>query len=101
VSIAFVQSLKSSWNDLASSPPGKRFQNRYEKKQQDGQSRGRVVKLVAAGLLLAIGIVLLVVPGPGSLVIVLGAALLAEESKRVARGLDEMEVKVRRLFRRN
>jgi hypothetical protein len=100
MSVSFVQSLKNHWRELADSPPGKRFQSRYEKKQRDGRSNGRTLKLVAAALLIAAGIVLLVVPGPGSVLIVLGAALLAEESPRIARGLDWMEMRIRRLFRR-
>jgi hypothetical protein len=101
MSVSFVQSIKNNWRELADGPPGKRFQKRYEKKQRESRSAGaRTLKLVAAVLLIAVGIVLLVVPGPGSLLIVVGAALLAEESSRLARGLDWTEMRVRRLFRR-
>ena len=101
MSTSFIQSLKKDWRALASSPPGQRFQHRYEKKQRQGRSRGRTLKLFLAVLLIAVGIVLLVVPGPGSVLIVLGAALLAEESSRVARGLDWTEMRIRRLLRRH
>jgi hypothetical protein len=100
MSVSLVQSLKKNWRELADSKPGKRFQNRYEKEQRGGGSGGRTIKLVVAGLLIAVGVVLLVVPGPGSVFIVLGAALLAEESLSVARALDWTEMKIRRLFRR-
>jgi hypothetical protein len=66
----------------------------------DGPGHGRVLKAVAAVLLIALGIALLVLPGPGSVFIVVGAALLAEESSHVARSLDWTEMKIRRLFRR-
>jgi hypothetical protein len=41
--------------------------------------------------------VLLVLPGPGLLVGAIGAALLAGESKIVARGLDWLDLRVTRL----
>jgi hypothetical protein len=93
-------SLKQDWRAITHSPPGKRFQSRYEKKQRDGRKRGRTLKLVAAAALIAVGIVLLVIPGPGSVLILVGAALLAEESSRVARFLDSTEIRIRRIFKR-
>jgi len=98
MSVAFIQSLKNNWRELADGSPGKRFQTRYEKNQRDGRSGGRTLKPVAATLLIAAGIVLLVVPGPGSVLIVLGTALLAEDSSSVARRLDWAETRIRRLF---
>ena len=96
-----IESLKNNWRELARGSPGERFQNRYKKKQRSGSSgTGRMLKRVAAGLLIAAGIVLLVIPGPGSVLIVLGAALLAEESLSIARGLDWTEMRIRRLLRR-
>jgi hypothetical protein len=92
------QSLKKSWRELAEGKPGKRFQSRYEKKKDSGRNGGRTLKLVAAVLLIIVGVVLLVIPGPGTVFIALGAALLAEESATVARGLDWTEVRIRRLF---
>ena len=99
MSVTFVQSLKNNWRELADGTPGKRFQKRYEKKQREGNS-GRTLKLIAAVLLIAAGVVLLVIPGPGSVLIVLGAALLAESSSSVARGLDWTEMRIRRLLHR-
>lgn len=97
----FIHSLKQEWRALSHSRPGKRFQTRYEKKQRGGRSRGRTLKLAAAIALIAVGIVLLVIPGPGSVLMVVGAAMLAEESARVARALDAGEMRVRRLLRRS
>jgi hypothetical protein len=98
MSVPFVQSLKKKWRELADGAPGKRFQSRYEKKHRDCRRGGRTLTWVAAAVLIVTGIVLLVVPGPGSVLIVLGAALLAEESLRVARALDWTEIRIRRLF---
>jgi Flp pilus assembly protein TadB len=96
----FIDSLKQDWRALSDSPPGRRFQHRYEKKRRGGRSRGRTLKLSAAIALIVVGIVLLVIPGPGSVLIVIGAALLAEESSRVARSLDLIEMRIRRLLGR-
>jgi len=99
--MSIIESLKHSWRELADGTPGKRFQNRYEKKKRSARGGGgRVLKLIAAVILIAAGIVLLVIPGPGSVLIVLGAALLAEESSAVARGLDWTEMRIRALFQR-
>ena len=54
---------------------------------------------VGLGLLIvAIGIVGLPAPGPGFLIIALGGALLARESRAVARAMDWLEVRLRRVF---
>jgi hypothetical protein len=53
--------------------------------------------LVAGVLLMAAGIFLMPAPGPGFIVVLLGGALLSEESMFVARALDRMEVWVRKL----
>ena len=47
--------------------------------------------------MLAIGVVLLVVPGPGIIFLAAGAALLAEESEVAARLIDRAELSVRKL----
>ena len=44
------------------------------------------------------GIFLLFVPGPGWLTIFVGAAMIAGESLTMARFLDWVEVKLRRIF---
>jgi hypothetical protein len=55
--------------------------------------------VIAAGALAVLaGLALLPLPGPGMIVIALGAVLIAEESRGAARGLDWLEVKVRSLF---
>ena len=50
--------------------------------------------------LIALGVVLLFVPGPGILLILLGCGLLARESRRMAAALDWAEPRVRAATRR-
>jgi hypothetical protein len=54
------------------------------------------VKILAGSALIAAGLFMLVAPGPGLLVLVLGGALIAEESAPMARLLDAAEVRIRR-----
>jgi hypothetical protein len=98
MTLPFVQSLKNNWRELADDEPGKRFQHRYEQKQREGRSAAHLFKMVAAVILIAAGVVLLVIPGPGSVLIVLGGAMLAEGSMSVARALDWTEMRIRRLL---
>lgn len=90
-----IETLKRNWSELSRDPPGRRFQNRHKRQDKRGSGMSRTLKLTAAIVLIAAGIVLLVIPGPGSVLILVGAALLAEESKIVARFMDRVEVRVR------
>jgi uncharacterized protein (TIGR02611 family) len=94
-----LKSMKSAWHRLKEAEPGHRFQQEYE--HHKGGSRGKVSRVLSVGvglLIVAIGIVGLPAPGPGMLVIALGGALLARESRAVARAMDWLEVRLRRVF---
>ena len=56
----------------------------------------KLLTLVAAPALIVAGIVLLVLPGPGLLLILLGAGLIAEESLLAARLLDRIDLAISR-----
>lgn len=87
--------LRERWRLLRRGRPGRRFEERYER-----TPNGAPLKKcgqVGLGILLAlVGLVLLFFPGPGILLLLVGAALAAEESRTVARWLDRAEVGVRR-----
>ncbi len=77
---------------LTRAPVGERFIRFYAHRQLSRRRPWlRLVLLGAGGLTIALGIVLLPAPGPGSLVIIAGAAMLAGESQAVARQLDRLE----------
>jgi uncharacterized protein (TIGR02611 family) len=91
--------LRKQWRDLTKIPPGKRFQNRNERRKE--RRRKPLLKaayLVMGAALLIVGIVLMPAPGPGFLVAFVGAAMLAEESLLAARAFDWLELKLRALF---
>jgi hypothetical protein len=56
----------------------------------------RGLTILGGATLIAAGLVMLVAPGPGILVLVGGCAVVAEESLPMARFLDWAEVRIRR-----
>ena len=86
-----------SWRDLRAAPAGERFQRRYAVNRLKGR-RGwiRAASILAGARLIAVGLFMLLAPGPGILVLILGAALVAGESQPMARFLDRAEVRIRR-----
>ncbi len=92
--------LRRRWRTFRSAPAGRRFQQRYRRRApRAGALRKGVVMCVAIAMLAA-GIALLVLPGPGVLVIVLAAALIAGESLVAARILDRVDLWIARCLRR-
>ena len=90
-----------SWRDFWSARPGERFTRRYER--LDGRGRhpvGRLLRGALGMLLVALGIVFGLLPGPGFVPALAGLALLAGESQRIARVLDGLEVRLRHWLRR-
>jgi uncharacterized protein (TIGR02611 family) len=91
--------LKKTWHHLGLSQPGERFQEYHRYHQaQERSTATRLVSLLIGVVIVAIGIVALPGPGPGTLIIALGAAFLAKESLAVARLMDWAEVRLRRVW---
>ena len=92
--------LKRRIRRFLAAPSGTRFQAHYERMKARA-SLMRALAAIGLGLvLLAVGLVLLVLPGPGTLVALIGAALLAGESLTVAKMLDRLDARVTRLWKR-
>jgi hypothetical protein len=91
--------LKAEWNQLRADPPGERFHNHYERARKTSRAR-RLVQLVLGIVLIAAGVVLCFIPGPGLLVMVFGFALISSQSRSIARMLDRIETALRRFGRR-
>jgi hypothetical protein len=96
--LSLRDALKKHWRELAHEQPGLRFQRRYERNRGAGHALGRALRITAGIVLIVIGAVLLLIPGPGTVVIVVGAALLAQESAILARLLDRLELRLRDLI---
>lgn len=96
------EAVHRHWRAFRAEPAGTRFQRRYRRRaaRPSGLLRKLGVMVAASGLLVA-GLAMLVLPGPGLLALILGAALIAEESLFAARLLDRIDFAIsRRLARR-
>lgn len=91
--------LKQSWRDLQQGRPGRRFEDRWRHRRPGGPAR-KILVIGSGAVVFAAGLFFLPAPGPGMVLLVLGAALVAEESRWVARALDRAEVLVRAALRR-
>ncbi len=92
--------LKRHWAHATEGRPGHRFQDRYEHAKETRAQRGvwkRVLKIAGGVLALLIGLIEIVFPGPAFVFIIVGGAMLATESLRVARAMDWSEIRIRRV----
>jgi hypothetical protein len=93
--------LKQQWRKFRNGRPGRRFQARYEqnKKRRSSQSWFvRLLKPMSGIILIAGGLVLCFIPGPGVPFIVIGAGLLADEARPIARAMDRLEIRAREIL---
>jgi hypothetical protein len=99
-----MTTLKQEWHLLKKGRAGHRFETRYEsakkarKNAEWSDQVGRIFRLFLALGLLAVGVVLVFIPGPAILFFFVGGGLLASESRFIARVLDWTEVKGRALW---
>jgi hypothetical protein len=90
-----------SWDRFVHTLPGRRFQERYKRKQREKGSAWKRCAFVIAGIALSlVGVFLLAFPGPGIPVLAIGLALVAQESSAMARFLDRAEIRLRRWWKR-
>ena len=100
---AFENSIKEWRWFFKHTAPGRRFRDRYHRRQQAGRGRSilRRVCYVAFGIAIAIGsLALAPLPGPGWGTFFVGLGIVAGEVWHVARLLDRGEVKLRRALQR-
>ena len=86
-------SVRRQWHHFKATPCGRRFQTRHRVRRAQGGGVARKVLISGmGGLLVLAGIAMLVLPGPGMIAIVIGAAFIAEESLFAARLLDRIDL---------
>jgi hypothetical protein len=92
--------LKRAWQKFKRRRPGARFRGMYV--EHHASAKGPLVRaayIVGGLVVVAVGLVALPAPGPGMLIVALGAGLIARESERLAHALDRLEVFLRRKWR--
>lgn len=86
--------LTHAWHQFRDAPAGERFRREHAR----ARDKGAVARtgLWLGGLaLIAAGVVMLFIPGPGIVAIALGLALVATASRRLATWLDLGECRLR------
>jgi hypothetical protein len=89
---------RQQWRSYSRGRPGKRFQERYRRRQEHGQGRwgvSRVLNLSLGSLIVAVSAVGGLLPGPGWGTAIIGFALIAGEFLPAARLLDRAELTLR------
>jgi Putative transmembrane protein (PGPGW) len=95
-----LDALKRRYRRFMSVPSGERF-CAYHRRLRQRPNLMRTLLIAGVGLLLlALGLIMLVLPGPGLLFAAAGAALLAGESLTAARLLDRIDAGVTGIWRR-
>jgi hypothetical protein len=92
--------LPADWRALRQGTPGRRFTEYHAKRRTvHGALLHRAI-IAGAVMLMGLGALLLFTPGPGTVLLIGGAAMLTAESAAAARVLDRIEQRARALFRR-
>jgi hypothetical protein len=86
------------WRSYSQGRPGERFQERYRRRQENGQGKwgvSRILNLTLGILIVAVSAVGGLLPGPGWGTAIIGFALIAGEFLPAARLLDRTELALR------
>jgi uncharacterized membrane protein YbaN (DUF454 family) len=92
-----LQRLKQAWREFKRSPPGRRFQELYERRRRSRRAGAKRAFFIGGGLLtVAGGVASFPVPFvPSELIILTGLGIFAQGSVRAARLLDWVELRLR------
>ena len=92
--------MAHAWHEFRDAPPGTRFQRHHERVQHESLA-ARAAHVVIGLLLVAAGIVMLFIPGPGILAILFGLALIGGVSGGIAERMDRAETRTRAWWSRH
>jgi hypothetical protein len=93
--------LRKYRKQLEQGQPGSRFRDQFERNHKRRQSAaGRALRIAVGALLIPVGVFFLAVPGPGLVIIAIGAVMIAREFRVAADALDSLELGGRRAWRR-
>ncbi len=86
--------LAAEWHALRDDEPGERFRHHYERARKHSHAR-RILGALVGVLLVAAGLIMLFIPGPGILTAIFGFALLSSQSRWLASAMDRAEPRLR------
>jgi hypothetical protein len=92
--------IRRSWQRFKNDRPGERFQEQFRRRRFSRSTLQKALFIGGGALLMGAGFFFLFVPGPGLLVMLIGAILIAQQSLLAARALDWLEVRLRALLAR-
>ena len=87
---------KAEWLEFKHWPAGRRFCLYYEKHKKRDSNLARFLVLFGALVSFVVGVILVFIPGPAILFFAITAALIATQSRPLARYLDGTELWCRR-----
>nr|CAA9251848.1 hypothetical protein AVDCRST_MAG63-1956 [uncultured Armatimonadetes bacterium] len=90
--------IQAAWESFRACAPGTRCQERYWRRREAGGRAGTVRRVFGGLAVVALGVVLIPLPGPGGLIILFGLALVGGEVLPLARLLDWAEVWARAVW---
>ena len=96
-----IEYARQHWREFSRSRPGKRFQQRYHRRQKHGHGPfgiRRIVNLTLGVVIVVVSAVGGLLPGPGWGTAFIGFALIAGEVLLAARLLDRIEILLRRFI---
>jgi hypothetical protein len=85
-----IVGLQKTWFRIKGGHPGRRFHDFYRHRQMERGYRftfGKIAAIVLGLAIVAVGLALIPLPGPGAVIAVFGLALLGSEFEPVARAL--------------
>ena len=86
--------MREGWRRFGESEPGNRFQDLHRRRREVAGFGLRSIVVLAAGVgLLFVAVLLMVIPGPGLLVLFFGLGIIASEVLLTARFMDWAEVR--------
>ncbi|MBS0582380.1 MAG: hypothetical protein JSS42_04685 [Proteobacteria bacterium] len=83
--------LRTYFRALFAARSGTRFRRQHRRRRANPHPVRTILAVTGGMLVFLVGLVMLVTPGPGLLVMAIGAALVAGESLLVARLLDRFD----------
>jgi uncharacterized protein (TIGR02611 family) len=90
-----VPKLRTLLNEFKSARSGERFQTLYRRREgRQNNLLARSLFLIVGLAIMASGVFLMPAPGPGTIVLIIGGAIAAQESLRVARLMDWCERRI-------